>query len=293
MIDSYLIRYFLAVVDHGNFSRAARVCAVSQPTLSVGISKLETVVGHVLFHRTNRRVELTPAGTTFAAHARRIETELAMALQAMAEDQPSKLIRVGLISTLPSEWVGNATKAARKTDGERLEIVEGRMQDLLPRLERGRIDVLIGVLGNDTRERETLFEEGYALALPMHHPHAHRRSVLPEDVADADMIVRRNCEALPDVSRFFTQRGIRPFFAARTHNDDRAVAYVKAGLGITVMPACFAQPGMAMPRLEGFEQRRRVGLLIEPDSFRRVEHSATVSRFADALRSAAMAQPRG
>jgi DNA-binding transcriptional LysR family regulator len=261
--------------------------------MSVGLAKLESLVGQVLFNRTNRRIELTPAGATFAVHARRIETELAMALQAMAQEQPRKLIRVGLISTLPSAWVGNATMAAHKAEGERLEIVEGRMLDLLPRLERGRIDLLIGILGNDTRERETLFEEGYALALPIDHPHAHRRSVRPEDVADADMIVRRNCEALPDVSRFFTQRGIRPFFAARTHNDDRAVAYVKAGLGITVMPACFAQPGMAMPRLEGFDQRRRVGLLIEPDSYRRVEHSATVARFTDALRSAAAAQPRG
>jgi LysR family hydrogen peroxide-inducible transcriptional activator len=216
MIDSYLVRYFLAVVDQGNFSRAAQVCAVSQPTLSVGIAKLETVVGHVLFNRNNRRVELTAAGTTFAAHARRIEAELAMALQAMALGQPTKLMRVGLISTLPSQWVERATRLACETDGEKLEIVEGRMRDLLPRLERGRIDVIIGTLGNDTRERETLFEEGYALALPTGHPQAHRRSVLPEEVADADMLVRRNCEALPDVSRFFTQRGIRPFFTART-----------------------------------------------------------------------------
>ena len=63
MIERYLLRYFLAVVDQGNFSRAAAHCLVSQPTLSVGIAKLEQAVGAPLFLRSNQRVELTEAGS--------------------------------------------------------------------------------------------------------------------------------------------------------------------------------------------------------------------------------------
>ena len=59
MIDRYHLRYFLAVIDQGNFSRAAEACNVSQPTLSVGVAKLEKALGRPLFRRTNRRVELT------------------------------------------------------------------------------------------------------------------------------------------------------------------------------------------------------------------------------------------
>ena len=283
MIERYLIHYFLAVVDHGNFSRAAQQCGVSQPTLSVGIAKLEAQIGHVLFHRTNRRVELTSAGTRFAAHARRIEAEFARAQQAMAENDSSKLIRLGIISTLPSRWIEQATREACKAEGERLEIVEGRMRELLPRLERGRIDAVIGVLDNDARGRETLFEEGYALALSDTHPLAIRKTLDAEEVAGMDMIVRRNCEALASVSRFFTQRGVRPFFAARTVNDDRAIAFLRAGLGITVMPRCFLQPGIAMPALSGFDQRRKIGVLIDPASSARVEKSETLRRFSAAL----------
>ncbi len=79
MIDRYLLRYFLAVMDEGNFTRAAAHCRVSQPTLSVGIAKLESMVGTPLFNRTNSRVELTTAGARFAQHARRIEAEFAAA----------------------------------------------------------------------------------------------------------------------------------------------------------------------------------------------------------------------
>lgn len=289
MIERYLIHYFLAVMDHGNFSRAAQQCSVSQPTLSVGIAKLETIVGHVLFNRTNRRVELTSFGATFAVHARRIEAEFAKALQAMSVDQKSKLVRIGVVSTLPSSWIEGAAREACRVEGERLELVEGRMRDLLPRLERGRLDVIIGVLGNDARGREVLFEESYALALADTHPLAHRKIVEPEEVANAEMIVRRNCEALLDVSRFFTQRGVRPFFAARTINDDRAIAYVRSGLGITVMPRCFAQPGVAMPTLSGFDQRRRIGLLIDSANAGRMEKSQSLARFSGVIRATASA----
>ncbi|KQM97084.1 LysR family transcriptional regulator [Sphingobium sp. Leaf26] len=288
MIERYLIHYFLAVVDQGNFSRAAQQCRVSQPTLSVGVAKLETITGHMLFHRTNRRVELTSFGATFAVHARRIEAEFAKAMQAMAVDQKSRLVRVGVISTLPSAWIEAATREACQAEGEKIEIVEGRMRDLLPRLERGRIDAIVGILGNDARARETWFEEGYALALSDSHPLAHRRMLEPEEVADADMLVRRNCEALSQVSQFFTARGIRPFFAARTTSDDRAIAYVRSGLGITVMPRCHAQPGIAMPMLSGFDMRRRIGLLVDPANAGRVEDSQCLQRFSSVIRAAAV-----
>lgn len=287
MIERYLIHYFLAVMDLGNFSRAAQQCRVSQPTLSVGIAKLEALVGHMLFNRTNRRVELTNHGATFAIHARRIEAEFARAAQAMAVDQATRLVRVGIISTLPTGWIEAATRAACQVAGETLELVEGRMRDLLPRLERGRIDAIVGIVGDDARPQDVLFEEDYALALADFHPLARQRAIEPEEIADSDMIVRRNCEALTDVSRFFTQRGVRPFFAARTTHEDLAISYVRSGLGVTVMPRSLGQPGIAMPTLTGFTQRRRIGLIVDPAAARRVDDSERLRRFTATLASKA------
>jgi DNA-binding transcriptional LysR family regulator len=66
------------------------------------------------------------------------------------------------------------------------------------------------------------------------------------------MIVRRHCELLSDTSRYFTARGVRPFFPARVTSDDRALRLVRAGLGVTVMPDCFRAPGVVRPRLADF-----------------------------------------
>jgi DNA-binding transcriptional LysR family regulator len=292
MIDRYLIRYFLAVIDQGNFSRAALHCRVSQPTLSVGVAKLEGLLGRPLFNRTNRRVELTAAGTRFAGHARRIEAEFAEAERGVRDDAPSKLIRLGIVTTLPSRWIERGLLAARQAGAaERLEIVEGRGRELLPMLDRGRIDAMIGPVGADPRARDILFREGYGMALSVDHPLAGRETIGAEDVSGETMIVRRHCEALSDISRHFTSRGVRPFMAARTTNDDRAAAYVRAGLGITVMPRCFMGDGIAMPSLSGFTAQRAIGFLVEPESARRLDGSESLNCFGEAIREAHRQQP--
>jgi len=282
MIDRYLLRYFLAVVDQGSFSKAAAACRVSQPTLSVGIAKLERLVGAVLFNRTNRRVELTEIGARFVDHARRIEAAFALAEAVGHDAEPRPLIRLGILSTLPVAWLEAAiAETRRQAPGERLEIVEAPQKDILSLLGRGRIDAAVAISGPDAPTRRLLFTEPYALALPTDHRLAESETVRAEALVGETMIVRRHCEALADTSRHFTQRGVRPFMAARTLSDDRALAYVRSGLGLTVMPQCFASPGVVMTRLSGFDIERRIATLVPPDSVHRVARTAAYDIFTD------------
>ncbi|NML05710.1 LysR family transcriptional regulator [Sphingomonas sp. G-3-2-10] len=277
MIDRYLLRYFLAVMDSGNFSRAAAQCNVSQPTLSVGIAKLERELGRTLFLRTNRRVELTEAGVQFAGHARRIESEFAAAERSLGGDGAARAtVRLGILSTIPADWVFRlATRFAAHLREERVEVSEGREGELLERLRRGRIDMALTLVRSDTRlESEILLTEGYSLAVPAHHPLAHEREVEGDALADNVMIVRRHCEVLAETSRHFTSRGVRPFFTARTTSDERALAMVKAGLGVTVMPDGFASSGVARPKMAGFDHVRNIGVVFGPHFDAGVETAA-------------------
>lgn len=288
MIDRYLIRYFLGFVDQGSFSAAAFSARVTQPTLSAGIAKLETLLGQQLFDRSGRRVRLTEAGTRFADHARRIEAEFAAAERAVQATPPHRLIRIGVAPTVSTIALGEALAAARvAAPDERIEIVEGRTSELQGKLDHGRIDALLGPGvarnalddGGDVR----LFEEGYGVAMAAAHPLAHHASVTAEAIGGETMIVRRQCEALPLVSRFFTTRGVRPFMAARTVSDDRASAYVAAGLGITVMPYSLRAPGIAMAALAGFDLTRVVGLRVPAAARTRLEPSGAWRAFVEAM----------
>ncbi|MBW6526162.1 LysR family transcriptional regulator [Sphingomonas sp. RHCKR7] len=284
MIDRYLLRYFLAVVDHGTFSRAASHCRVTQPTLSVGIAKLESLLGQPLFERSSRRVALTAAGARLAEHARRIEAGFVAAEQAVSDSPAAKLIRLGVCATLPDGWVEEALRAAApaRDAGERLELVEGRAGELRAALDRGRVDAIVAPLDSALPHR-ALFDEPYAMAFARDHRLARRASVEAEELAEEPMVVRRHCEMLAETSRFFTARGIRPFMAARTHSDARALAYVRAGLATTLLPACYADPALALVPLSGFDQRRMIALCFAPASRARAEHSAALARIGDRL----------
>lgn len=260
MIDRYHLRYFLAVVDTGNFSRAAAACNVAQPTLSVGIARLEDALGQKLFNRTNRRVALTDAGAGLLAHARAIEAGFAAAEREVASASAAPLLRLGVLTTIPQHWIERWLAAS---PGERVELVEGNERELRARLARGRIDAALTLLreGDDRAAGQHLRTEGYALAIGATHPLADRGVLRPEELAHEPMIVRRHCEMLSETSRFFTAHGVRPPFPARTTSDDRALSYVRARLGITVMPASFRAPGVARVPLEGFDAVREIGLV--------------------------------
>ena len=266
MIERYLLRYFLAVVDQGNFSRAAAHCHVSQPTLSVGIAKLEQTVGAPLFLRSNQRVELTGAGARLLGHARRIEREFNLAEQAGARSAQGAPLRIGLLTSIPGALVAQAVAGCAPGDAQALELVPGTERELLARLDAERIDVALTLVrdGADRYAARPIAEEGYGLALPASHALAGRAMIAAEELAGEVMIVRRHCEALSATSRYFVDRGVRPHFAFRATNDERVMQMVAAGLGVTVMPMGYGWPGMARAALKDFGARRTIGLLFSP-----------------------------
>lgn len=290
MLERYLLRYFLAVAEQASFSRAAERCCVSQPTLSVGIAKLEELLKAPLFIRSNRQVRLTPAGSRFLDHARRIEREFNIAQAAVADEQAPPIHKLGILHSIPGELLARmVAMAVRAAPRERFELVPGSARELGGKLAQGRIDAALTIMTGPTNRflEQPLLSEGFALALPAAHPLAQRSLAVAEDVADEVMIVRRHCESLPAISRHFTDRGIRPHFALRASNDERVLQMIGAGLGVTVMPALYAAPDVRLIPLSGLGLRRTLGLAFATTTDDANAMSAAIVRAAaDVLQSA-------
>ncbi|HEX8899864.1 LysR family transcriptional regulator [Vitreimonas sp.] len=283
-MDRYLLRYFLAVAELGSFSKAAARVNVTQPTLSVGIAKLESEVGARLFERTTRRVSLTPAGSRFLGHARRITQEYEAALREVAEAPRLKRVRAGILSTIPARDLERVVAHhAKHANAEALELLDSTERDIANRLSDGRLDAALTILRPNLESfaQETLCTEPYVLFVSATHKLAAAESIDGGTLAGETMIVRRQCEGLPEISRYFTNRDVRPSFSLRTLSDDRALSMVAAGLGITVAPLSFKKPGLSAIRLNGFDLTRDIGLVFSD----RARDQGAPSAFVEAVRA--------
>ncbi|MFC3050653.1 LysR family transcriptional regulator [Kordiimonas pumila] len=262
MMDLYLLRYFLAVVETGSFTRAADRVFVTQPTLSAGIKKLEAQVGQALFERTNRRVFLTDAGTRFLPRAKAILHECNMAIQALDEVASAPVLRIGILTTLSNRAVGNLLADFRKIDSKiTIEVYDGTEQELTNRLEDRSLDYALSIhRGEDESKALPLFDEAYKFILPKDHALTSRTAVSAIDLVEVYMIVRSRCEVLSETSRYFTDKNIRPRLVYRTPNDSRAIAMVAAGIGGTLVPESLLNENVKAVTLTGFDYRRRLAL---------------------------------
>lgn len=266
MFELYQLRYFLAVVETGSFTKAAERACVTQPTLSAGIQKLEGALGVKLFNRSNRRVFLTEAGVQFVERAKSILHQCNLAQRELTEVEGSRVLRIGVLMTVPATLLRRLFGAfLRSEPGAVLDLFEGTEQEIGNRLESGGIDVALTLLrGSENAPSTLLLEEGYVVILPTSHPLAKERAIDGRALANEPTIVRTRCEVLSETSRYFTAQNVRPRLVYRTAQDERAVAMVAAGVGFTTVPASYRDPGVARIPLNGFDYRRRIGLLRGP-----------------------------
>ena len=100
-MEIFQLRYFLAVAETGNFTKAGARCFVSQPSLSQQVLNLEEELGQKLFHRLGRKIALTPTGEMLVERARRILVEVDNT-QSELKDDPTAAhkVMVGAIPTI-------------------------------------------------------------------------------------------------------------------------------------------------------------------------------------------------
>ena len=262
-MELYLLRYFLAVVETGSFTKAAAACLITQPTLSAGIKRLEEQLGVGLFVRNNKRVFLTTAGSRFLPRAKAILHEVNMASAEIAQTETADVLRLGVLQTLPATLVARLLAGfSAAHPGIRFDLYDGSEQELLNRLDERGLDYALSLRRVDDDTSMPLFEEGYQLALPVTHRLAGEAVIRGEDLANDSMIVRSRCEVLSETSRHFTDRNVRPPLVYRTAQDERALSMVGAGVGITVMPESYQSPDVVRIPMRDFNPRRTVALFL-------------------------------
>lgn len=246
---------FIAVAEELHFGRAAERLGMTQPPLSRLIQKLEKSVGTSLFERTNRNVQLTPAGLAFLEEARRLMVlaERAPAAARRIASGRSGLLRIGFTAAsalnVLGPLLGETSRVLPDVDVELSELVTGKQ---INGLLTGELDLGLArpPFDGEVFASKLLYRESMLLAVPSgHRLTGMGRNLTHEDFNHEPLIMHSPTEA-----RYFYDLVVR-MFPIRHGNVVHVVsqivtmvALVAARRGVALVPASAAQL-----RIEGVE----------------------------------------
>lgn len=188
------LRYIVALAAERHFGRAAAVCNVTQPTLSVAVKKLETEFDAVLFERTTQDVRVTPLGVRVVEQAERALESIEKVKQVALSDrdQLAGTLRIGAIFTVgPYLFPSLIRKLRRLAPKMPLIVEENFTASLADRLRQGKLDVIVISLPFSDPNILTapLYEEPFLTLLPANHSLARRKSLRPEDFEGESLLM--------------------------------------------------------------------------------------------------------
>ena len=258
-MEMHQVRYFLALCEDLNFTRAAERCHVAQPSLTRAIKQLEEELGGALFRRERQNTHLSELGRTLKPYLEQIFRRAEDAKREAHEflRLQKTPLRLGLMCTIAPGYLLDLIAAVHmRHPGIELQIIDAAAPQLQEQLVGGRIDVAIYALPSlETDQRLhhlALYREPFRIVLAPRHRLAGQTSVRVKDLDGERYLARVNCEMGPAADAVFDAQGVTGPTVYESERDDWILAMAAADLGYAFMPALSAEhPGVvALPLVE-------------------------------------------
>ncbi|TDD80135.1 LysR family transcriptional regulator [Actinomadura darangshiensis] len=247
-MDARQLEYFLAIVDHGGFGRAAERLLIAQPSLSQAIAQLERDLGVQLFHRTGRGAVLSDAGRELIGPARQVIRDLSTARAAMESLKGLRRGRVELV-TMPSpgiEPLGTLSRMfSERHPGVTLSAEAAFTPDeVAQKVISGASELgLVGSAGWSPHpgvDVLPLEEQEFVLVGAGAGPFPHGDPVAPEALVDARMIVSPRGSLMRQIVDDMLAAGIALHIVAEVAHRTSILPLVLRDIGLAVLPAAWA-----------------------------------------------------
>jgi DNA-binding transcriptional LysR family regulator len=287
------LRYFLAVAEELNFTRAARRLHIAQPPLTQQIKALEAELGLLLFDRSSYRIGLTAAGRAFAAEVARIlgDVRNAVLIAKRAARSAAGQVRVGFTESASfNPLVTAAFRHFRSTYPDvEVSLEERQSTELAAGLPEGRIDAAFlrpPLNAEGGLKLHLLEEEEMVVAVPSGHTLAKRKEIgLPELARETFILYPRAVRpGLADAVVSACEKvGFTPKVEQYAPQLSSTINLVAASLGISIVPRSMhgLQPqAVSYVRLRGAPVHALLGIAHRAD-----ESSPAVLNFVGLARS--------
>ena len=243
------LKYLLTLAQEGHFGRAAKRCHVSQPTLSVSISKLEAQLGISLFERHKNHIRITEIGEKLVIQAQRVleEAEKFQNLASGSGNQLDSPLKLGGIHTIAPYLFPALIPELRKLAPEMpLIINEDLTSNLSLKLQRGDLDAIFISLPfkEPSVVVKALYEEPFMVLLPKDHPLSKKSTVSREALSHEKTLLlgRGHCfrdQILKHCPQCYNPEELQQTVEGTSLETLRHM--VASGLGITILPSTATQ----------------------------------------------------
>ncbi|WP_058046885.1 LysR substrate-binding domain-containing protein [Streptomyces roseifaciens] len=269
------LRYFATLAEVRHFTRAAESLHVAQPSLSQQIRALERELGAELFQRARGNITLTDAGEALLPLARKIlaDTETARReVQEVAQLRRGR-VRLGAPPSLCASLVPDVLRAYHaRYPGIELLVDEGGSQDLVRTLAAGGLDLALiitplAVGAPALATTELLREDLVVVSAPGEPPPVRRRALRVADLEGLPLVMFRHGYDLREITMAACRAaGFEPVFTVEGGEMDAVLGFVRAGLGLAVVPGMVAaRSGLRVTPFEGTRMRRTIALAHRKD----------------------------
>jgi LysR family transcriptional regulator, hydrogen peroxide-inducible genes activator len=258
-MEMHHIRYFLAVAERLNFTRAAEQCGVTQPALTRAIKSLEEELGGLLFRRERANTHLTELGRMVRPHFEHLlgETQKTKLLAKDFMQVRTSKLKLGIMCTIAPDQIIELIGSIRtRHRGIELQLCDANAWELQKQLLDGSLEVAIYCLPGREPDPKThvmpLFRERIVVAINPAHPLAKGDTIRVKDLDGESYIHRMNCEFAGYADPIFAAQNVKCNPAYRSDRDDWTLAMVAAGIGWAFMPVnSVKHPGvLGLPLIE-------------------------------------------
>jgi LysR family hydrogen peroxide-inducible transcriptional activator len=246
------LRYIVAVARERHFGKAAVLCNVSQPTLSVAIKKLEEELGVAIFERRSSELSISPVGERIIEQAQQT-LEAASSVKQVAEHGKNQLagpLRIGAIHTIGPYLFPELIPLLRKAAPDMPLVIEENYTSVLTeKLKTGKLDIIIIALPFEEHGivSKPLYREPFVVLLPVAHTLTARESINSKCLEKENVLLlgQGHCfrdhviEACPDCVPKPGLEGDLPH-TVEGSSLETIRHMVVSGLGVTVLPCTAA-----------------------------------------------------
>lgn len=266
-MEMHQVRYFLAVAQLLNFTRAAEKCNVTQPSLTRAIKQLEVELGGDLFRRERPAAQLTELGQRMHPLLKQCYEAAAGARSLASSFKSGEIgaLRIALTHSIDlTLLIPHLNEIKRQFNRLEFRFLRGTSREVGEYLKKGEVELGIAAELDEAWERLDvwpLFTEDFELVVSKDHHLADRSNIEFDDLRSEQLLSRNYCEHSARISASLREHGIDVDRSHEILSERDLIELVEADIGVAMVPHTSPVPAsLKRTALAGLDARRTVNL---------------------------------